>query len=60
MTTAKNAVFIGFYWVKFLPPPSLSRENPAPSLTTHRIKILKKNEKKNTWKYHHFTQAYHK
>ena len=31
---------------------------PLP-LTTERIKILKK-WKKNKWRYHHFTQAYHK
>ena len=29
-----------------------------PSLTTQRIKILKKwKKKKNTWRYHHFTQV---
>ena len=32
---------------------------PSP-LTTQRIKILKKWKKKNTWRYHHFTQVHHK
>ena len=31
MTTAKNAVFIGFYWVKFLPPPKQGKPYPLPN-----------------------------
>ena len=34
---------------------------PFTLLTTQKIKILKKNkQKKNTWRYHHFTQIYQK
>ena len=43
------------FWTIFCPfaPPS------PPLVTTHRIKNFEKM-KKNTWRYHHFTQVYHK
>ena len=37
----------------FTPPPS-------PSLTTFQNQNFKKNEKKNTWRYHHSTHLHHK
>ena len=44
------------FWTIFCPfTPPLPPYNPEP-----RESEFWKNEKKNNWKYHHFTQVYHK